>query len=170
MVPVGTDLLECKQPWITVGSLFQLHKATKPWESPFTQLAVFRLHQAGTATQCCCLSKCRPVDCIENVVTVVCIGHLCCCCYSLLNHIWDQPLLNRCSTAFGFCWTYDLGAERSCWRHTRATFLRPGLKSLLHRSGSQSCSVYNHFMFHRVFFFKHNKVMLKDHMWSAVRC
>lgn len=42
VVPVGTDLLECKQPWITVGSLFQLHKATKPWEQPFTQLVIIR--------------------------------------------------------------------------------------------------------------------------------
>lgn len=50
MVPVGTDLLECKQPWITVGSLFPLHKATKPWEQPFIQLVIIRVHNTVTAT------------------------------------------------------------------------------------------------------------------------
>lgn len=51
MVPVGTDLLECKQPWITVGSLFPLHKATEPWEQPFIQLVIIRVHNTVTATQ-----------------------------------------------------------------------------------------------------------------------
>lgn len=51
MVPEGTDLLECKQPWITVGSLFQLHKATKPWEQSFTQLVIIRVYNSGTASQ-----------------------------------------------------------------------------------------------------------------------
>lgn len=51
VAPVGTDLLECKQPWITVGSLFPLHKATKPWEQPFTQLVVIRIYDTVTATQ-----------------------------------------------------------------------------------------------------------------------
>lgn len=51
MVPVGTDLLECKQPWITVGSLFPLHKATKPWEQPFIQLVIIRVYNTVTATQ-----------------------------------------------------------------------------------------------------------------------
>lgn len=51
MVPVGTDLLECKQPWITVGSLFPLHKATEPWEQPFIQLVIIRIHNTVTATQ-----------------------------------------------------------------------------------------------------------------------
>lgn len=44
IVPVGTDLLECKQPWITVGSLLQLHKATKPWEHPFIQLVIITFY------------------------------------------------------------------------------------------------------------------------------
>lgn len=51
MVPEGTDLLECKQPWITVGSLFQLHKATKLWEQSFTQLVIIRVYNSGTASQ-----------------------------------------------------------------------------------------------------------------------
>lgn len=51
MVPVGTDLLECKQPWITVGSLFPLHKATEPWEQPFIQLVIIRVYNTVTATQ-----------------------------------------------------------------------------------------------------------------------
>lgn len=51
MVSVGTDLLECKQPWITVGSLFQLYKATKPWEQSFTQPVIIRVYNSGTAIQ-----------------------------------------------------------------------------------------------------------------------
>lgn len=51
MVSVGTDLLECKQPWITVGSLFQLHKATKPWEQSLTQPVIIRVYNSGTASQ-----------------------------------------------------------------------------------------------------------------------
>lgn len=36
----GTDLLECKQPRLTVGSLFPTYKAAKPWEYPFTGLLI----------------------------------------------------------------------------------------------------------------------------------
>lgn len=51
MVPVGTDLLECKQPWITVGSLYPFHKATKPWEQQFIQLVIIRVHNTVTDVQ-----------------------------------------------------------------------------------------------------------------------
>lgn len=34
-----------------MGSLFPLHKATKPWEQPFIQLVIIRVHNSVTATQ-----------------------------------------------------------------------------------------------------------------------
>lgn len=47
MVLVGTDLLECKHPWITVGSLFPLHKTTKPWKQSFVQLVITSVYNTA---------------------------------------------------------------------------------------------------------------------------